>query len=321
MADTATKSSEGNAIRILTPEDLDRVVEIDRAITKQSRRGFFEKRIEARRREPNAFISLAYVEKGVVEGFALAHILDGEFGGKHPVAVLVAIGTTDAVRGHGGGRQLMAEMEKVARGRGAKELRTQSDWSDQQLTHFLAIAGFGLGHHLVLERPCGKLPNELALGETIQDDSQDLSRDVVPVRSMTLDDLPTVTGLDRRVTGRDRSGYYKRKIQEALQESGIRLSMIATVDKTPAGFIMARVDYGEFGETEPEAVIDTIGVDPSFVGKRVGTALISQLLANLQSLRVERVRTVVAWDNFALLAFLKGLGFSPSQRVDYVRAL
>jgi len=26
--------------------------------------------------------------------------------------------------------------------------------------------------------------------------------------------------------------------------------------------IMARVDYGEFGYTESEAVLDTIGVDP-----------------------------------------------------------
>jgi ribosomal protein S18 acetylase RimI-like enzyme len=320
MADATSKSAEGTA-RTLNPEDLDRVVEIDRSVTKQSRRGFFEKRIEARRREPDAFISLAYVEKGVVEGFALAHILDGEFGGRFPVAVLDAIGTSVASRGHGGGKALMAELEKIARGRGAKELRTQSSWSDRQLTQFFAAAGLGLAHRLVMERPCGKLPNELTIGETIQDDTQDMSRDVVPVRSMTLDDLPVVTGLDRRVTGRDRSGYYKRKVQEALQESGIRLSMIATVDKVPAGFIMARVDYGEFGETEPEAVIDTIGVNPDFAGKRVGTALISQLLGNLQGLRVERVRTEVDWDNFGLLAFLKGLGFHPSQRVDFVRAL
>lgn len=320
MADANTKSSEGT-IRTLTPEDLDRVVEIDRAIIKQSRRGFFEKRIEARRREPTAFISLAYVHKGVVEGFLLAHILDGEFGGRFPVAVLDALGTSEAVRGQGGARALMAELEKVARGRGAKELRTQSSWSDQQLTHFFAAAGLALAHRLVLDRPCGKLDNERSAGETSQDDTRDLSRDVVPVRSMTLEDLPVVTGLDRRVTGRDRSGYYKRKVTEALQESGIRLSMIATVDKTPAGFVMARVDYGEFGETEPEAVIDTIGVDPGFAGKRVGTAMISQLLANLQSLRVERVRTEVDWDNFELLAFLKELGFLPSQRLDFVRAL
>jgi ribosomal protein S18 acetylase RimI-like enzyme len=93
------------------------------------------------------------------------------------------------------------------------------------------------------------------------------------------------------------------------------------MDGRPVGFIMARVDFGEFGRTEPEAVMDTIGVDPDCGGKGVGHALMSQLLGNLATLRVERVRTVVEWNDFPLLSFLDRCGFSPSQRIAFRRAI
>ena len=97
--------------------------------------------------------------------------------------------------------------------------------------------------------------------------------------------------------------------------SGVRISLVAEQDGLVVGFVMARVDYGEFGCTETEAVMDTIGVDPAFAGRGVGRALLSQLLHNLNSLRVERVRTEVAWNAFEFNRFLAALGFRPSQRL------
>ncbi|MGZ9112242.1 MAG: GNAT family N-acetyltransferase, partial [Rhodoplanes sp.] len=58
--------------------------------------------------------------------------------------------------------------------------------------------------------------------------------------------------------------YYQRKVEEVLQESGVRVSLVAEIDDHPVGFIMARVDFGEFGRTEPEAVMDTVGVHPDY---------------------------------------------------------
>jgi len=321
-AAAATKAGAGNAnIRELAPGDLDRVTEIDRVVAGQSRRGFFEKRLAARARDPQAFISLGFAEGNQVEGFALAHLLDGEFGVPHPVAVLDAIGVAAAARGHGGGHALIGEIESIARKRGARELRTQANWADQQMTHFFASNDMKLAHRVVLERPCAKMKGEMAPGETARDDAEDYSRDRIPVRSLKLEDLTAITHLDRNITGRDRATYYRRKIEEAVNESGIRLSMLASVDDTPAGFVMGRVDYGEFGQTETVAVMDTIGVDPEFSGKQVGTALIAQLLANLESLRVDRVRTEVEWDDLALLGFLKRLGFKPTQRIVFCKDL
>ncbi len=160
---------------------------------------------------------------------------------------------------------------------------------------------------------------EIDFSDPHADSPEALSRDLVPVRSLRAEDLPAIIGLDRRITGRDRTAYYKRKTAEVLEESGVRVSLVAEVDGQFAGFVMARVDFGEFGRANPTAVIDTIGVNPAFTQRHVGKALLSQLLANLASLRVEVVRTQVEWDHFGLLAFLKSCGFSPSQRLSFTR--
>jgi ribosomal protein S18 acetylase RimI-like enzyme len=308
-------------IRRLTPADLDRVIAIDRGITGQSRRGFFENRLAASLNEPRPFISLAFVEDGVVEGHVFAHMLDGEFGGRHPVAVLDAIGTSKSVRGHGGAHALMRDLQIAARGRGAHALRTQVVWSDEPMMHFLAAVGFRLGTRIVLDRRCARTDGEMHPGDSAGDAGQDLSQDRIAVRSLTLADLPAVIRIDRTITSLDRTVYYKRKADEALRKNGVRLSMQAEIDGTPAGFIMARVDYGEFGQTETEAVLDTIGVDPEFFGQKVGTVLLMQLLWQLENLRVERVRTVVEWNNARLIAFFDRLGFTPTQNLTFALAL
>jgi GNAT superfamily N-acetyltransferase len=84
---------------------------------------------------------------------------------------------------------------------------------------------------------------------------------------------------------------------------------------------MARVDLGELGRIEPVAIIDTIGVDPDYRGQGVGRALLSQLLANLSTLRVERVRTELSWRELELLSFLDRCGFQPSQTLSFDRAI
>ncbi len=147
------------------------------------------------------------------------------------------------------------------------------------------------------------------------DDFDALSRDKVLIRSLTQEDLDQVVRIDRKITGRDRRAFYERKFQEVLFESGVRLSLIAEIDGMVVGFMMARVDFGEFGRSASEAVIDILGVAKAFRSQQVGHALLSQLLANLATLQVESVRSEVEWRNFGLLGFLEDCGFVPSQRL------
>lgn len=148
-----------------------------------------------------------------------------------------------------------------------------------------------------------------------------LPRDRILVRSMTAEDLQAIVGIDQKLTGRNRNAYYESKLREVIDESGIRISVVAEVDGRPAGYIMARVDYGEFGHMEPAAVIDTIGVDPGLAHSGIGTAILSQLLVNLDALHVERVRTTVSWNNFSLLAFLERNHFKPAQHLVLTRTV
>lgn len=153
------------------------------------------------------------------------------------------------------------------------------------------------------------------------DDFVALSRDKVPVRSFNEKDLAAVIRIDRKVTGKDRAAYYRRKAKEALDESGIRMSLVAELDGMVVGFVMARVDFGEFGKAEPAAVLDTIGVDPGFAGKGIGQALLSQLLANIATLQVDAVRSMLNWDDLALLGFLRKAGFKPAQRLVFCKTI
>jgi ribosomal protein S18 acetylase RimI-like enzyme len=148
-----------------------------------------------------------------------------------------------------------------------------------------------------------------------------LARDRIPVRSMTERDLHALVAIDRRIIGRDRAEYFKRMLIDALTESDVRVSLVAELDGVPVGFIMARVDLGEFGRVETTAVIDTIGVDPDYQNKGVGRALVSQLLVNLGTLRVEKVRTEVDWRDHDLIAYLDRSGFLPSQQLCFERTL
>jgi len=134
-------------------------------------------------------------------------------------------------------------------------------------------------------------------------------------------DLRALVAIDRRITGNDRAAYFQRKLTEALTESDVRVSLVAEVDGVPVGFIMARVDLGEFGRVETTAVIDTIGVDPDYRNRGVGRALISQLLVNLGTLRVEKIRTEVDWQDHGLLAYLDRSGFLLSQRLCFDQPL
>ena len=148
-----------------------------------------------------------------------------------------------------------------------------------------------------------------------------LARDLAEVHSLAEADLEAVVRIDRRLTGHDRSAYIHHKFAQALNESALRVSLVAHKDGTPAGYLMASADYGDFGRAEPVAVIDTIGVDPAFSHAGVGRALLSQLFMNLDALRVERVESVVAKEHFELLGFLYRAGFGPSQRLAFVKTL
>jgi predicted N-acetyltransferase YhbS len=296
-------------VRPLRPGDAEAVVRIDRARSGRSRTEFYAKRFATLAESPRAVAAVAAEDEGRVVGFAFARVLDGEFGGAAPVGALDAIGVLPEQEREGVATALLAGLEAALVAQGARELRTEVDWSEHGMTAFFSASGFRLSPRIVLER---------SLERPVDDEGES---DAFPVRSMAEQDLSRIARLDRRVTGRDRSAYLARKAGEALRESAVRVSLVAEEDGQLAGFLMARVDFGEFGRTESTAVLDTIGVDPGLARRGVGTALLTQLLRNLGSLRVERVITEVEWNHLPLLGFLDRTGFVPAQRLAFDKAI
>lgn len=288
--------------RPLLPPDLDSVVAVDRGASGRSRRDFYARRFRRVEEDPRGALGIAADVGGRLAGFAFASVLDGEFGGTAPVGVLDAIGVAEAFRGQGAGRALVSGLEAALATQGVREVRSQVEWGDA-LGPFLASCGFRLAPRLVLERPLDRTQ------------ADDVEWDAHAVRSMTERDLPAIIRCDRKITGRDRTPYYARKAAEALRQSAVRVSLVADVEGQLAGFLMARVDFGEFGRTEPTAVMDTIGVDPDRGRQGIGRALLEQLLLNLGTLRAERLVTEVAWNDPGVLAFVERCGFGLAQRL------
>ena len=137
----------------------------------------------------------------------------------------------------------------------------------------------------------------------------------IVVRGLVPEDLEAVVAIDAKGTGRRREGYFRIKLQQNLKETGIKVSLAAEVDGLFRGFLLARVYYGEFGNGEPVAVLDTLGVHPDTQGLGIGQALMEQLLINLAGLGVPTLRTEVAWEDMALLGFFQRQRFRPAARI------
>lgn len=140
-------------------------------------------------------------------------------------------------------------------------------------------------------------------------------RDIHTVRRLKPSDLERVVAIDALLTGRTRRGYFEHKLATNLLDSTIEASLAVDIDRRLVGYLLVRVWTGEFGVSEPIAVLDTIGVHPSFQGKGIGEALVRQLVTNLRALNVSAIRTEVSWNDFALLHFFHRSGFVPAQRL------
>jgi len=325
--------------RPLAAADLDAVVAIDASISGRTRRNYFERRLALALRDPQLHAQYAAEDQGALAGYVLGRVLEGEFGRIEPAMRLEVVGVAPQARGRGIGRVLEQAIENESRRRGLKEMRTGASWRDHQMLRFLDAAGYRLGRNHVVD--CGVAEAKLGssdeepvvveerdrpadhndYGAAAPNDFEQLARDTAAVHSLGEADLDAVIRIDRRLTGHDRGAYMRHKYEEALNESALRISLVAHKDGTTAGYLMATADYGDFGRAEPVAVIDTVGVDPNFSHAGIGRALLSQLFINLGALRVERVESVVAKEHFDLLGFFYRAGFGPSQRLAFVKTL
>lgn len=319
-------------IRPLKTDDLEAVVAIDAGIAGRRRKAFFENRMEAALAEPKHFIFMACDHKGALQGYLQARLLEGEFGSSERVAALDNIGVASDRQGQGVGMALIEEFKAILRHKGVQRIDTQADWRNSAFLKFLSASGFQLSPRQVLEREVSQMntvgeptpdpypvleSGDRDFSDSIGDEPGALARDMFVCRSLTAEDLPALIRIDRKVTGHEHAAYYERKVREVLNKPGVRVSMVAELDGQVVGFIMARVDYGEFDRIEPNAVLDSIAVNPELGHSLVGSALLSQLLLNLTGLRLETIRSEVDGGHLDVSRFLMKNGFAQSQQLVF----
>ena len=337
---TVTVADEqGLTIRPLTRDDLLAVVAIDAAIEGRWRRNYVERRLAAALREPELHAQFALCDSKGLAGYILAVVLEGEFGRRDRGLRLEMIGIRPDARGHGGGARLFRALTDWGARHGISDVRTTAGWRDAQMLGWLHAMGFLLAPGFILDagldesarrpRPdaavtvaTGHGPGgEVDFGTPQSNDNERMALEQPEVRPMRPEDLREISRIDRAITGADRSAYIAARLTEAMDDSAIRVSLAARLDGAIIGFVMARADLGDFGRTEPVAVVDTLGIDPAYAHRGYGQALLAQLLANLSALQVERVETMVKSTDLALLGFFQSAGFTPSQRVSFVRRI
>jgi ribosomal protein S18 acetylase RimI-like enzyme len=326
-------------LRPLARDDLPAVVAIDAATEGRSRRDYVERRLAAALREPELHAQFAACDGKGLAGFILARVLQGEFGRSEPGLRLEMVGVRDDVRGQGAGSALFGVLSDWGRRHAIRDVRTAASWQDHQMLPWLSAMRFQLAPAVVLSAPLndearprmGEAPvtlarghgpgGEIDFGGRQANDYERVAMAQPQVSAMMPDDLREIVRIDRAITGRDRGEYIKARLHETMDDSAIRVSLAARLDGAIVGFVMARADLGDYGRTEPAAVIDTIGVSPDKSKRTIGRALLAQLFPNLAALRIERVETVVDASDLALLGFFQSTGFAPSQRLAFVRRL
>jgi ribosomal protein S18 acetylase RimI-like enzyme len=244
-------------------------------------------------------------------GFLLARVADGEYGRPDAVGVIEAVGVDPAAQRAGIGRRLLGALDGRLRDRGIGALVTQADWRNRSMLRFLEGAGFMLAPRQILARRVHRMP----LPET----DEEIERVPPLVRHLTVDDADALLRIDRSLTGLDRGAYIRRKVDEALHESAISMSLVLEDDGFVVAYATLRVDLGDFGHVQPTASLDTLGVSPGFAHRGFARALLGQMIDNLAALHVETLETEVGCADFELARFLHRFGFRPSQRLAFER--
>ena len=337
MATRTQQQAAGISLRRTKAEDMESVVALDATILDRPRQFYFQRRLKAALDQTGLHVQFSAEQDGRLVGFIKARKLLGEFGRAEPALRLEAMAVAPSEQGRGIGSALLARLESEAKRMGVAAIRTTASWRDRAIMQFFDRAGFEFAHNLVLDCPMrqnrvtahegdkvlapahvtGFSATEVDYSAAAANDFEALAQDQFDVRALEAGDLDDIVRIDRRVSGRRREDYIRELFDEAMNDSAVRVSLLACVDGIAAGFVMARTDFGDYGRAEPVAVLDTIGVDPDYAHRGVGHALLSQLFVNLAALRVERVETVVTRENFGLLGFFYDAGFEQSQHLSF----
>jgi len=140
----------------------------------------------------------------------------------------------------------------------------------------------------------------------------------VRIRPMEHEDVDSVLAIDRKITGVRRAVTYTELITGDLG-GVLALSIVAEVDGTVQGFILARRAY--IGEPTEVGLIQMLGVDPDYQRQGIATKMVNAFLDTCRSKNLSAVRIVINERDSQLEGLFKHLGFRRGEFIDYTKTL
>jgi predicted N-acetyltransferase YhbS len=150
-----------------------------------------------------------------------------------------------------------------------------------------------------------------------------MTESTIKIRLMKADDFDAVVGIDKKVLKASRPEYYEMKFDKLFRSKDyLPVSLVAEEeDGKVVGFVMGELYMGEYGIFQEAATLDTIGVDPDYQHKGVGEQLINEFVDHLRKVGVQKINTLVDWNDSRLIHFFSSNRFSPSKTINLERSL
>ena len=150
------------------------------------------------------------------------------------------------------------------------------------------------------------------------------------IRVLCDDDLNSVVKIDKKIFGKERREFWKRKI--LYSDIYPRPALVAEIDGKVVGFILGFVSGWQFGVPDSVGWIDQIGVDPVYQRQGVGKLLFNELVKVLKRSGTEKrpeikegkrdiegvniIYTLVSWDRWDLIQFYHAMGFKKGNMLN-----
>ena len=150
-----------------------------------------------------------------------------------------------------------------------------------------------------------------------------MTESAIKIRLMKAEDFDAVVEIDGKVLKASRPEYYEMKFEKLFgSKDYVPASLVAEEeDGTVVGFVMGELYMGEYGIFQEKATLDTIGVDPDHQHRGIGERLINEFMDHLKKLGVEKLHTLVDWNDARLIHFFSTNKFSPSKTINLERSL
>jgi len=147
-----------------------------------------------------------------------------------------------------------------------------------------------------------------------------MTEDTISTRLMTENDLEAILKIDEKIVKTSRLEYYQLKFERLFSSKDyLPTSFVAEDNGVVVGFLMGELYMGQFGILQEVASMDTIGIDPAYQHQGIGKKLMDEFIDHLRQIGVNKINTLVDWNDSGLIHFFSANQFSPSRTINLER--